>query len=438
MLIELYGRNFGCFRDEFRLSMLATDIDRKSSRGIAEVHVEGDDEPLRLLRTIALYGPNASGKSTVLRAAGALRKLLRVTGRLSSDSPLPSYEPFALGPQAHEPVMLGAKAVIDGGVYEYAVEYTEKAFVSEQLKRLMPDGRPQVLIDRRGRDVDGTWKMDPKFELIASDFRSNALFLSLADSLLPGLARGIASGLRRLLRHSDPLAGPLPGFFSAVNAAERVHEDEEFGEWLVQGLRVADVGVVDIRLEEIRPGDEADLYEYLRLKMLASVGKEDGASPRRSRRSPRRLRLLHEGEGGPMPLPYGSESLGTKRFVEWAPLIYDLTHATSPRAAFVDELDASMHPLLLRAIVQHFNCFAPTSSVRGQLIFTTHETTLLDDEAKDAVLRRDQVYLTAKDATGASSLYSVAEFRERNNLNVRRRYLQGRYGALPSLGSFAE
>jgi AAA15 family ATPase/GTPase len=124
--------------------------------------------------------------------------------------------------------------------------------------------------------------------------------------------------------------------------------------------------------------------------------------------------------------------------VNWAPLIYDLMHRGHPRAAFVDEFDASMHPLLIRALVEHFNCEVPKHEARGQLVFATHETTLLDDEAKDAVLRRDQIYLTEKDSTGAARLYSVADFRERNNLNIRKRYLQGRYGALPSLGTLTE
>ena len=70
MLLEFYGRNFGCFRDEFRLSMLATDVDPGSDRGVVEVKVEGEDEPLRLLRAVAIYGPNGSGKSTVLRGRG--------------------------------------------------------------------------------------------------------------------------------------------------------------------------------------------------------------------------------------------------------------------------------------------------------------------------------------------------------------------------------
>ncbi|NJL31659.1 MAG: hypothetical protein HC898_08525 [Phycisphaerales bacterium] len=97
-----------------------------------------------------------------------------------------------------------------------------------------------------------------------------------------------------------------------------------------------------------------------------------------------------------------------------------------------------MHPTLLQGLIRHFNSEIPQKKMCGQLIFVTHETALLDAEAKNAALRRDQVYLTEKDASGAARLYSVAEFNERNNLNMRKRYLQGRYGALPALGSFKD
>lgn len=137
-----------------------------------------------------------------------------------------------------------------------------------------------------------------------------------------------------------------------------------------------------------------------------------------------------------MRLDYERESMGTRRLVELVPFLHDLTHGPEGQAYFIDEIGASIHPHLLHAFVRRFNCDTEPESVRGQLIFATHETVMLDAEAKDAVLRRDQAYFTEKDHSGASRLYSVAEFRERNNLNLRRRYLQGRYGALPSLGRF--
>lgn len=427
MLIELFGQNFGSFRDEFRLSMLATDIDPDSQRGILEVHIEGDDEPLRLLRAVALYGPNGSGKSTLLRAANALGHLLGNSRRFPSDEPLRPYEPFALGPQSKQPVVLGIKAVIDSVVYEYVISFDRRAFATEKLIRLSGD-KPGILFDRVGQNVEGQWTSDPQFQLLSKEFRPNALLLSLADSLTPKLAKSIAVGLRRMLTTND--ATPVDWPFNRVErVAARTREDAVFGGWLLARLKSADVGVVDLRAEEVRTVVKVEDDED-----SASESGESGEQVHVSMQ----LALLHSGSDGPVALPYSRESLGTRRLVELSPLLYDLAHDRRSRALFVDEFDASMHPLLLQAIVRHFNCETPIKDARGQLIFATHETTLLDDEAKDAVLRRDQVYFTAKDVTGASRLYSVAEFKERNNLNIRRRYLQGRYGALPSLGTFTE
>ena len=97
MLIEFFGRNYGCFRDEFHLSMLATDIDPDNPRGVVEVPVEGEAEPLRLLRCAAIYGPNASGKSTVLRAAAALAWQISRSSQYGSEETIGWYEPFLLG-----------------------------------------------------------------------------------------------------------------------------------------------------------------------------------------------------------------------------------------------------------------------------------------------------------------------------------------------------
>ena len=427
MLIELFGHNFGCFRDEFRLSMLATDIDPSSTRGIVEAKIIGEDEPLRLLRAVAIYGPNGSGKSTVLRAARALRHLIEDTKRLRSDAPLASYEPFALGSASKEPVLLGLTAVIDGHIFEYSVEFDRTSFQHERLVEIESTGE-RVLFDRIGQDVTGAWRNDETFALLVKDFRPNALLLSLADWLAPKLAANIAVGLRQLLLGFDSIVpSGFIKFRRAAGVARRVHEDEKFAAWLRSRLRAADIGVVDLRVEEIRTEALGKLTDSVE----PGQAEEEASSTYQ-------LSLLHRSESGPVPLAYSQESLGTRRLVELAPLMYGIAHATTPRAVFVDELDASIHPVLLQGLIRHLNCELPLENARGQLIFATHETTLLDDEAKEAVLRRDQVYLTEKDATGAARLFSVAEFRERNNLNIRHRYLQGRYGALPALGSFWE
>ena len=427
MLIEFYGQNYGCFRDEFRLSMLATDIDPGEDRGIVKVKVDGGDEPLRLLRAAAIYGPNASGKSTVLRAAESLCYLIDGLASRTSDSPLEPYEPFGPGSKS-DTVRLGAIAVIDGKVYDYEVQYLRSHFTSEQLRLLPADGEANVLLDRTGQEVSGQWKSDPQFALISKDFRPNALLLSLADRLAPALAKNIAVGFRRLL-----IPQQYPPFRDDFGqngpAAMRACVDPAFADWLTSRLRSADVGIVGMNPEESE------------FEVPSGDGREReglGGAGKMVKRKLYWLSLQHGTPDKSFTVSYQRESHGTRRLVDLAPLLYDLTHEARPIAAFVDEIHQSLHPKLLEGIIRNFNCDTPMDQIHGQLIFATHETSLLDAEAKNAVLRRDQIYLTEKDASGAARLYSVAGFGERNNLNIRRRYLQGRYGALPSLGDLAD
>ncbi len=422
MLIEFYGSNFGCFRDEFRLSLLATDIDPDSDRGIIRVPIDGEDEPLRLLRAAAIYGPNASGKSTIIAAASALLNLIRYSRALASDDKLTPYEPFMLDDRKSEPVALGLRGIVERVVYDYQVRFESNAIQHESLKEL--SGERRLLFSRDGNSVQGGWTHDDQFQLIARSFRDNVLLLSLADSLAPQLSRSIASGLCRLLLHAAPLPFGWLGLMQPEGATQRALESEEFHDWLTGRLRAADLGIVEMHVRSVPQEDSGDV---------------DDGRPTTERRSRAEITLAHASPDGPVKLPYQRESLGTRRLIQLSPVFYDLTRGVGgPRAVFVDELDNSMHPELIRDLIDHFNCTIEPDHVRGQLIFTTHETTLLDAEAKAGVLRRDQVYFTEKAADGAAKLYSLAEFKERNNLNIRKRYLEGRYGALPALGPHSE
>jgi len=450
MLIELSGTNYGCFRDEFTLSMLASDIDPKSSRGIAEVKLDGEDKPLRLLRAAAIYGPNASGKSTVIKAAGTLRKLISEEGA-SKKGLGEFYMPFLLGPSRGQPCRLGIKAVVTGKVYEYACEFDAQGFVVESLSQhLKKDER--VLFRREGAKVHGEWSSDEKFKLLSQDMRPELSLLRTVDRFAKSLTGTIVQSMCDVLGVFD--MAKRTGSTDEKNIAKRVDTDPKFRVWLLEVLKFADLGIQNVRTVVSKPAEErigffrqmeieldnmksasqitnnnypdktvAEVYYSLKGKLKSSLKIESDE-----------LSLAHTTEDGEVYFDFEQESFGTQWLTQLAPIIYSLLHSDSPKAVFVDEIDSSLHPTVLSGLIHKFNCETPLEDVKGQLIFTTHETALLEGEAKDAILRRDQIYLTQKDSSGAAKLYSVADFNERQNLNVRRRYLQGRYGALPALG----
>ncbi|HMN97716.1 MAG TPA: AAA family ATPase [Phycisphaerales bacterium] len=432
MLIEFFGENFGCFRDEFRLSMEATDIDPNDDRGVRTVPL-ADGTSIRLLRSAVIYGPNASGKSTIIRAAGVLRSLIWLSALLPQEHPLLDelHEPYLLEGSARRPVRLGA--VVRGGagvVYRYEVEFDRTKIGAERLTELMP--AKTTLFERRDKSVTGRWSEDPMFTVIKSDFRDNALLLSLTASLAPHLASSIANEISRSLQAGPNAVGrqrlfPPSIVGDSMRVARLVRENPSFGSWLERQIRRADLGVDRIVVHERRAGRDSEQPS------LFNEPGPDRPEVVGGRSRSLELRLEHRAAEGTYRMPYSRESLGTKQLIKHSPVIHGVMSEEPAIAAWVDELDASMHPNLFEMMVRSVN--QPESpSGGGQLIFTAHETIIIDGEARDAAMRRDQIWYTSKASDGAARLYSQAEFRERHNVNLRRRYLQGRYGAIPAIG----
>jgi hypothetical protein len=121
------------------------------------------------------------------------------------------------------------------------------------------------------------------------------------------------------------------------------------------------------------------------------------------------------------------ESDGTRRLLDLLPALHQMQKQGG--VYFVDEIDRSMHPILVRRLVEFF--LASCGESPGQLMFTTHESSLLDLD----LLRRDEIWFAEKDYEQATRLYSLADFKVRNDLEIRKHYLQGRFGAIPFLGN---
>jgi hypothetical protein len=267
-------------------------------------------------------------------------------------------------------------------------------------------------------------------KLIQDVTRSNALYLSAAaQHKHPQLSkifrwfqnlRPINMSARRPRFHAtDPVFEP-PSLAAIIDAQARDSQPSLFPDEQLTAdnlllahfkllLKGADIGIVDVRL------DKSDA---------------DGVSRRPIQF---RFELKHQSEVADAWLPLNEESKGTQTLFRIALII--LRAIQTGGTLVVDELESSMHPTLAQQIVRQFN--DPAINQRNsQLIFTTHDTNLLGTITGEPTLRRDQVWLTEKDSEGATVLYPLTDYKPRKEENLERGYLQGRFGAIPFLGTF--
>jgi AAA15 family ATPase/GTPase len=431
MLVRFFGRNFRSLKREFELSMVAADLTRKEDRGrgVVELQIRGVDEPLRVLRSVAIYGPNASGKSTVLDAARALRWLGTDSSQRSKpDADIPPYEPFLLDEESEtSPIRLGCDVYFQQAILRYEIEYERKAILHEQMTILEGDSEIK-LIDRRpsGEVLGDVIERSDANRLYVRGMQPNVSVLSkLAQH---GPRDGDESvhpyyiTIRNAMQYADYSA-------SAANIElggrdnDRFADEAEYRDWIMKHLiRAADVGICDVitRREKLEVPD---------------VVRETFAKLNSELKFPEQtvvVSFVHQGKRK-QPIDYSDESSGTKKLFNIAADWWRL--ANNPVCIFADELSASLHPRLLDRLIRAVN-EAHSKRTTSQLVFATHDTGLL--EAQDGLppaVRRDQVYFTKKDAKGESDLYSLAEFKDtaRPVHNLRRRYLSGLYSAIPNL-----
>ena len=421
MLVRLFGSNFRSLKDPFELSMVAADLTRKEDRdrGVVDVTLAGAAEPLRLLRTAAVFGHNGSGKSTVLMAGKAVNWLVRhSSGRAEPGNAIKYYKPFVLdGVSRKSPVNLGCDVVHGDGLLRYEISYCANAIERERLT-VFGAGTESVLIDRRraGRVRGDLIDRSAANQLYVKEMQPNVAVLSKLAQHGPvkgeDSARPYHAAIVNATTYADYSSSTAFSTGVRASAGRRFAEDAEYREWIMRHLvRTADVGICDVRsrVEDV------------------GVPTPFGAGRKRVVVS-----FVHQGRTR-RGIKLSSESAGTKKLFNIAGDWWALAH--EPVTLLADELSASLHPRLLDALVRAVND-APPDRVRSQLIFATQDAGLLEGhDGKPPALRRDQVYFTKKDRHGASELYPLAEFKDdaRAVHNIRKRYLSGLYGAIPSV-----
>lgn len=418
-LLSFTASNVRSYRDEVHFSLLATRLAREEVR--RELRTRSSKTPIGVLPAAGVFGANASGKSTLLMALADMRAIVASSFRTGSRSSGVYRRPFALDDAYRsQPSRFEVELILHGVHWQYGFEVNDDRVLGEYAY-YYPKGRQALVFDRSPDDISFGPPFRSAGRALRQLLRDNALLLSVAGAA------------------DDEQLGPLFGWFlrnlllaqsanrgsRAVRTAEMVKEPET-KERVMALVRAADLGVCDIERAPVDPEVAERLQRALRV-LQGEEGDPETSDEDINIVFEDSVRLKHRGAAGEVDLEPEFESQGT---MVWVGLIGPVLDALDGgHVLLADELDASLHPYLVALLVQMFQ--DPDLNPRcAQLIFNAHDISVLGD-SDQSVLGRDQIWFAEKDLEGATAVYPLVDFRPRRDEALGRRYLQGRFGAVP-------
>ena len=410
MLLEFKTKNFRSLRDECTLSMVASSDKTLAQTNLLPTGIKGLPN---VVRAAVIYGANASGKSNVIRAIQVMREIVMGSANYQLGQPLLMAQPFKLDPtSATEPTEFEMTFLQKGVRYQYGFALTPERIMSEWLLAY-PTAKAQHWFQR---EYDPTNGKDSYFfgshlsgqrRVWQEATKQNSLYLSTAVQLNSEQLKEIFEWFStHLVIAPDELIPSIDYTVSYI----RTNANNAVKDFLVN----ADISIDNILIDN-RKVFKKHLNVIYTTDDIMSQSEEISMPV-----------FQHVTPNGSAMFEFEDESGGTQQLFAMAGPLFDILK--NGRVLIVDELDRGLHPLLVSQLVALFQ--NPESNAHGaQLLFTTHETSLLDPE----FLRRDQIWFTEKNAEQASTLFPLTEFAPRKNEAFESGYLSGRYGAVPIL-----
>jgi hypothetical protein len=408
MLLEFRVRNYRSIRDEQALTLIASGDKELAATHLASTGLKAVPHALR---SVVVYGPNASGKSSLLRALDYMRAVVAESATVIQPGQTYNVQPFKLDPAAaQQPTEFEITFLLNGLRHQYAFAMTPHRIVSESLL-VYRSSKPTQLFSREQGDGDGyhyefsTYLTGPR-KIWQDSTRPNALFLSMAAQLNSEQLSPVFNWIVRNIMFLPAGATVLPDFTTALLESEQGRAS------IRNFLSAADISIADVQVVP-RKGVHA--------QWVMGAGGMQASQEEREFLVPL---FEHSTPKGSAKFELHDESEGTQRLYGLIAPVLDCLR--EGRVLVVDELDSSLHTLLVRRLVTMFQ--TPELNPNGaQLIFSTHDTSLLDH----TLFRRDQIWFTEKDADQATRLYPLTDFSPRKQEAWERGYLAGRYGAVP-------
>lgn len=433
MIIRFSVENWMSFRDQATFSMIAS-RERQHGERVPKL----GKYQTRVLPIAAIYGGNASGKTNLFKALSFAKTLVVEGTRLDSLIPV---ETFRLdGKNTNHPSRFAFELLIDETIYDFSFAVTRKAIIEERLV-VITNTREKMLYNRRDGQLDfgpSLTKDRDRFQRLrfaSEGTQDNQLFLTNSVSQKVDNFRPVYDWFKDTLE----LVAPDSRFEPFEQFLDEGHPLYAAMNEMLQRL---DTGITHLGSEKI-PFENIPLSDPLKTELQEKV--EEGTTVR-LREEPTNVRVAITREGGELvakklvsyhPKSDGTEtkfeiyqeSDGSQRIIDLLPAFLELSAQTSPKVYVIDEIDRSLHPLLIRQLLEAYlaNC---STGTRTQLLLTTHNVMLMDQQ----LLRRDEMWVAERDASGASSLFSFSEYKDiRYDKDLRKSYLQGRLGGIPRI-----
>jgi len=420
MLVNFRVENFKSFKDYTEFSMEATKLKNLKESNTFDVN------NVSLLKSAVIYGANASGKSSLLDAIERMRSIIKDSISVEKMNKY-VHQSFLLNSVTEKKeTMFEIEFIIDDFLYRYNFEINLKGVIlKEQLfqKKLQARAREVSLFNRVEQTITlGTLFKEGK--LIQEKTRENALFLVVVAQFNGEISEKILNWFNQL------------NVLSNIKSDEFKHysfdmlEEDAFKNKIVDFIKSADVGIFNITKKKISFDElkidekELEVLPTFLLDKLKDKGLSTIETQHMQYDEVNNFKKLKS-------FDLGLESDGTQKLLALsAPIIDTLVEGS---ILVIDELDNSMHTDLVKAIIKLFNS-KETNPNNAQLIFTTHDTNLLDQE----LFRRDQIWFTQKNIYGITELYSLVEYgkgKARDDLVLEKNYLEGKFGAKPHINS---
>ncbi|WP_438479703.1 AAA family ATPase [Oleiharenicola lentus] len=437
MLVSFSVSNLLSFKDSVDFTTRAT-RERQHGHRVFTHQPSGT----KLVPAAAILGANASGKSNFYRAILLVRKLVLQSPQ-SPDEALP-IEPFKLddGESEGKPSRFVIEILPADTIYRLTIAVTRRGIIEEKLEEL-GNQQATLLYSRLTLRTMQEWDVEGLQDRTRANDRDFIGFKTrdtLPNQLFLGALRG-----KQL-----PVIDLICGWFSeqlALMLPETTLRKLEFNlptttgllEFCNETLRTAGTGVEEVQLERVSWEDfpvPAELKEEIQKNLadrqstfvLSPDGRRFSITRHHGELRVSRIHTHHLSRSGKkVRFELTNESEGTQRFLDLLPAFFEMVRPGRPKVFIIDELDRSLHAQLAKHLVQGY-LNAMHAEARSQLIFTTHDVTLLDQQ----LLRRDEIWFMEKNASGASTMRSLAEFSGiRYDLDIRRSYLDGKFGGVP-------